>query len=226
MSRQIKFDHKREYDWLIIAQSYLQCALISARILSKRLNKFAIAEGSPLEYCLKEIYGNYSQEPVYLMFPILFNFKHGIEIYLKAIIGITNSKFPKNHNLLDLLEKAGVENKTIKNTIEKYAFGNLFLLDNKKCDIENQFERYPQGSPYDKLELFQTIDGKGKTITLPEGISLDGYLNLIKENSVETISIISQEKINELIKDIEFLYENIRQISLNLNKNSNISFLA
>ena len=100
--KKLKFNKKREYDWLIISQSYFQCALISARILRKELNEFAAEEGSPEEYCLKEIYGDYSQDPAYLIFPTLFNLKHGIEIYLKAIIGMANSEFPKSHDLLKI----------------------------------------------------------------------------------------------------------------------------
>lgn len=225
MSKQapIKFDNRREYEWLVIAQSYFQAALINARILSKRLNKFAITEGSPLDYCLKEIYGKYPQEPAYLIFPILFNFKHGIEIYLKAIIGITNYQFPQNHNLPDLLKKTGINDKKTKCTIEKYAFAKLFLPNNKGCDTKNQFERYPQGSPYDMLELFSAINDKGKALNIPKNISIDDYLIWQDENNAEIVPVVSQEKIKELIDDIEFLYKNIRKISLNLDKKSNIS---
>lgn len=216
MPASIKFNHKRGYEWLLIAQSYFQCALISARILNKRLSKFALAEGSYLEYCLNEIYGNYPQEPAYLIFPILFNFKHGIEIYLKSIIGTTNSEFPKNHNLLTLLEGANIEDEEIKHIIDKYALGHLFLPTNQAYDTENQFERYPQGSAYDSLELFPTINDKGEVISIPQNISIDDYLSFIKKNNAETIAIVNQEKIRELISDIEFLYKSIRQIARNL----------
>ncbi len=220
----MRFDYEREYDWLIISQSYFQCALMGARILNKRLNKFAITEGSPSEYCLKEIYGDYRQEPAFLIFPILFNFKHGIEIYLKSIIGIVNSEFPKNHDLLNLLDRASIKDEKIKNVIRKYAFGYLLLPMNKKCDTENQFERYPQGSPYDSLELFTTINNRGEKMNIPEGTSIDYYFDFIKENNAQTVSIINQEKINELIADITFLYKSLRGISLNI-KDDNISFL-
>ncbi len=103
-----KFNRARRYDWFIIPQSYFQCALIGARILNKKISTFAISEDSHLDYCLKEIYGNYPQSPEYLIFPILFNFKHGIEIYLKCIIGMKESEFSKNHNLLDLFKKAKI----------------------------------------------------------------------------------------------------------------------
>lgn len=207
-----KFDNTRRYDWFMVPQSYFQCALIGARILNKKISTFAISEGSPLDYCLKEIYGDYSQSPEYLIFPILFNFKHGIEIYLKCIIGMEKSEFFKNHNLLNLFEKAKIENEEIKSIIEKYTFSRLLLPNNEKPDTENQFERYPQGSPYDDLELFATI--------------LDPTLgssqkNLIPQNYEEiiSVSVVSQEKINELIKDIEFMRNNLRKIAISVSQN-------
>ena len=150
------FNHKRKFDWQIISQSYFQCALISARILKKKLIPFLIAEGSPNEWCLKEIYGEYPQPPKYLIFPILFNFKHGIEIYLKCIIGIKDSKFSRDHDLLFFLEEAKITDEKVKNIIKKYALSKFLLPNNKKNDINNEFERYPQGTPYDIIKSFST----------------------------------------------------------------------
>lgn len=213
-NKQIVFDYKREYDWLIIAQSYFQCALMSARVLKKKLSNFFVAKGSPLEHCLKEIYGDDPEQPAYLIFPILFNLKHGTEIYLKAIIGIQNSKFPKGHDLTTLLKAKEVNLKKKEICIiKKYAFSQLLLLKNQKADIENQFERYPQGSPYDSLELFPLINDKGKTITPPQGISFHEYFTLAKKNKAEVIPLINQEKIDELIRDAEFLLRRLREAS-------------
>jgi len=196
-----KFNHARRYEWFIIPQSYFQCALMGARILNKKISAFAISEGSPLDYCLKEIYGDYLQSPEYLIFPILFNFKHGIEIYLKCIIGVKESEFFKKHDLLNLFKEAKINNKQIKNIINKYAFSRLFLPDNKKNDKENQFERYPQGNPYDSLKLFQTKS------------SSKNYKEIL------FVSVVSKEKIDELIKDIEFMRDNLRKYSLVVSQN-------
>jgi len=180
--KEIEFDNNRKYEWWIISQSYFQSALINARVLYKKLSEYGFDKN------LEKIYGNYSQSCEYLFFPILFNFKHGIEIYLKSIIGISNSKFPKNHNLTDLLDKAEIKNEKIKCIIEKYAYSRLFLDNNKKCDTENQFERYPQGFLYDNVELFSVVN--------------------------ERKNIVDQEKVDELIKDIEFICKNLRKISI------------
>jgi hypothetical protein len=183
------FVKERTYEWLVISKSYFQCALMNARILREQLSNFAITEDSPLDFFLKKIYGNYPQSCEYLIFPIIFNFKHGIEIYLKSIVGIRNSKFYKNHDLFNLLKDADIKDEKIKYVIKKYARSHLFLPCNKKNDIQNEFERYPQGSPYDDLSLFPPINKFGKI-----------------EDALEIKSIVTQEKIDELIEDIEFLY--------------------
>jgi hypothetical protein len=218
---EIQFDKKREYEWLVISQSYFQCALMNARILKEKLSNYAISVDSQSDFCLKKIYGDYLQSCEYLVFPIIFNFKHGIEIYLKAIAGIQNNKFTKNHDLLDLLEKAKIENEKIKCIVNKYGFGHLFLPLNKEFDKENQFERYPQGNPYDKLDLFSAVDGKTKkTKEQPQIKSLEGYIEWMDENNIKIVAIITQAKIIELINDIEFMSKNIRNISLSILKQS------
>lgn len=209
------FNKKREYEWLIISESYFQSALINARILNKKLqsHKFGISQGSRFEYCLKEIYGDYQQSCEYLIFPILFNFKHGIEIYLKSMIGIKNSEFSFGHDLLYFLEVVDIKDEKIKNIIEKYAYSLLLLPNNKIHDTKNQFERYPQGSPYDNLCLFPAINEHGQNISEPENIGFEGYTKWMKKNNLKIKSIITQEKINELIEDIEFLILGLRKLS-------------
>lgn len=210
----VSFDKKREYEWLVIPQSYLQCALMNARILREKLSNFAIHEDSPLDFCFKKIYGDYPQEQAYLIFPIVFNFKHGIETYLKSIIGIEKSEYNKNHDLLELLKTAGIEDEKIKCIIRKYAFSHLLLPHNKNCDIKNEFERYPQGSPYDVLWLFPTINNNGQIVDEPGNMGFEDYMKWIEENNLEIKSIITQEKIDELIEDIEFLMLGLRRKSI------------
>lgn len=44
------FFKKREYEWLVISQSYFQCALMNARVLREELSNFAITVDSPLDF--------------------------------------------------------------------------------------------------------------------------------------------------------------------------------
>jgi hypothetical protein len=123
---QILYKNKRTYEWLIIAQSYFQVALIGARILQEKINGYTETKN------LKKIWGNYSQSPRYLFFPLVFNFKHGIEIYLKSIIGMSNKEFPKSHDLMYLFSKASITDESIRGVVEKYAYSRLLLPSNKK----------------------------------------------------------------------------------------------
>lgn len=183
--KKIDFDKKRIYEWLIISESYFECALMNARILKEKLENTA-PEGSKLYYCLETICGDASQGGEYLIFPIIFNFRHGMELYLKAIDGITNSQFIKKHNLKFLFKEIKVDDEKIGDIIEKYTYCHLLLPRNDIPDKENVFERYPQDTPYD--EFF---------------------------NNDEIIEKITKDKIDELIKDIEFTYAEIRKISIN-----------
>lgn len=211
----IEFNKKRKYEWLIIAQSYFQNALITARILNEKLSEFFIS--SHISSHIKGIYGDYMQSPEYLIYPILFNFKHGIEIYLKALIGMQNYKFPKNHNLISLMKEAKIKDKKTKIIIKKYAFANLFLPRNKKKDKKNEFERYPQGTPYDKSPFIYHINKTtGKTLKPPKYKKFNNYLKWIDRNDIDIRNTITQKKINELIQDIEYVKKSLRNISFKL----------
>jgi len=60
------------------------------------------------------------------------------------------------------------------------------------------------------LELYPTINKKGEKINIPTGIGLDGFSDFIKDNSAETTSVIDQNKICELVNDIEFFHKEIK----------------
>ena len=77
--KEIPFDKKREYEWLVISQSYFQCALMNARVLKEELSNFAISVNSPLDFCLKKIYGDYPQNCEYLVFPIILLIQNRME---------------------------------------------------------------------------------------------------------------------------------------------------
>lgn len=214
MKQYISFDRAREYEWLIIAQSYLQCALITARIIKNKKGKFATDEKSKREIFLKEIYGDYPQDAGYLIFPTIFNFKHGIELYLKTIIGVTNSEFPKNHDLQDLTESANIHDSGINEIVKKYSLSKLLLVDNTVIDKDNKFERYPQGSPYDSSKMYPIVDSTGKTVSEPKFSSFDEFSTWLLQNGYIIQDKIDTNKINELITDITMLHAGIRAITM------------
>lgn len=127
-----------------------------------------------------------------------------------------NSQFSKHHNLLDLFNESGIKDEKIKNVVQKYAFSHLFLASEKKCDTDNQFERYPQGFSYDKLEMLSVRNSKGKEMTIPANMNFYEFLDWMGKNNAKIASVVTQEKITELIEDIEFFSKRIRRIALNL----------
>jgi len=199
----IPFDTNRTYEWLIISQSYLQCSLITARMLKLELSthEYGVAEGSPLQWCLKEIYGRYGQDCNYLIFPILFNFKHGVELYLKTISGMDTSQFDKKHNLISLLTTTGIKNVDCKRIIEKYHRCNFLMPNNNRGDESNTFERYAaQDTPYNNFEFYDP-----------------SYTN---DKRLKFLPKLKTKKIIELIEDIEKLTDIIREESLERLRNA------
>ena len=148
------------------ADMYLATAVILSKIMLKSYK-------SPKELnCLNndqqiDRYCEFtSANPDYeMLMPIIFNFKHGIELYLKALIMIINpnQEYPVTHDLIFLLNRLIAEiiklnsqedvqkdvldllDGKMRNTIGKYYFG-LYAFSRYKAnpDIYNEAERYPE----------------------------------------------------------------------------------
>ncbi len=195
-----KSDKEKHYNWLMGADMYLATSVILCdEILKsyrfpKKLN------------CLNNIQkidkkcGFTSANPDYeILMPIIFNLKHGIELYLKALIMQINLKqeYPQSHDLLFLLNNLIIEIKKIKpkaedvlNTldkkmrpkIEKYYFG-LYAFSQYKInpDSNNEAERYPEYRNYNCYKVEKLYE------------------------------IVSIELLNEIRKDIVAIQEDFRE---------------
>lgn len=114
-----------------------------------------------------------------MLMPVIFNLKHGVELYLKALIMQVNLKqeYLLSHDLLFLLNNLIIEikkvkpkeknvldilDKRIRIKIEKYYFG-LYAFSQYKVnpDINNEAERYPEYQNYNcyKIEKLYKIVG-------------------------------------------------------------------
>jgi hypothetical protein len=111
-----------------------------------------------LELCIKDNDDKIGDE---LIFPILTNLNHGIELYFKALIWTLNSiqsnesNFPKTHNLYDLMIKSlkSIEAVDGKEAVEDFTSTSNTLLDyikeiNETIKTDNKsdnldFSRYP-----------------------------------------------------------------------------------
>lgn len=139
------------YEWAVFGDAYLGAAFY----LSQRAH-------SGQDF-FKEIEFTSYHPNDHLIWPIIFNFKHGIELYLKCLSGLTSRNFLYNHDPQDLFQKLkknirGTKEqkkkkieviKRLKNDVwsivEKYYLGK-YICNNRtfKFDIKNEAERYPQ----------------------------------------------------------------------------------
>jgi len=191
-------------------------------VLKRKISQYSFNEDSPAGVVLKEIYGEYKQVPAYLVFPIIYNFKHGIELYLKVIMGFKNSEFLKKHNIIKLSQNANIKDKKLRDIVNKYGCSKLFLPNNKEQDKDNVFERYPQGSPYDDLKMYGTNEIFNDDVKILKTINkLDSdEQQTIKHNQYKAMNFAESSKIEELINDISYVYGVLRQESIDMLKAS------
>src|SRR5680860_220525 len=158
-----KSDKTKHYHWLMGADMFLASSVILC-------DQMLMSYVSPKKMnCLNNIQqidkrcGFTSANPDYeMLMPVIFNLKHGIELYLKALImqiGL-EQEYPQSHDLLSLLnsliEKIGkkqfvesdcktILDEKLRNIIEKYYFGTYaFSVDQSHPDTNNEAERYPE----------------------------------------------------------------------------------
>ena len=119
-----------------------------------------------------------SRNPDYeMLLPAVFNFKHGIELYLKSLILVAKNSQTyefenKSHNLKCLVDKLSSllkDNELIKKLgeleriVDKYYYGTYAFVnefDRSKPDINNEAERYPEyknNSCYQIKSLYEKV---------------------------------------------------------------------
>jgi len=197
-----EFDKQKGFDWLVWPQAYFDAAIIGCDWLIET-SRHEI-HGRPKN---SEIYQSI-QPSQYLVLPIIYNFKHGIEIYLKGLLAVFQGEYDNNnHDLISLLNllisrirekgKSSAEKTKIlqaldgdvRKIIKRYYFG-LYLGGNRyqDCpDIKNQAERYPEtksGDSYDIPDSFscwvQTSVGKEKPLNEIDIESIKDDISKIK----------------------------------------------
>ena len=176
-----KSDSNKHYDWLMSADMYLASAIIL-------LNELSISYPSPMkcfgnDQRIGQLCGFTSCNPDYeILMPIIFNLKHGVELFLKALKMVLNIEddYLPGHDSIDLLndlirelefqkkDKAIIEvlNKDVRKIIEKYYYGIYAFSENKsKSDKNNEAERYPE---YKNCNCYEISD---KDLITPDLIS-------------------------------------------------------
>jgi hypothetical protein len=185
-----------KYDWLFFSQSYLNIARLACEeLIEKKHGKLGLR--SRWEYHLEE-----------LIVPILYNVKHGIEIFIKTISIIIDGKHDEGHNIKELFEKLKEKIKVLKSqsSQEKGFIITQEMIENfpKNLDkiegIVNEF--YSVEMLIKKLENnFEVYDKKNDIFRYP-----DNKAN-IKIEWCAVLSKFQKKEILELRDKIENLYQ-------------------
>lgn len=162
MAKKLKLlisDKNKHYNWHMGADMYLATSVI---LCDEMLKSYISPTLVNNEQKIDKRSGFTSANPDYeMLLPVVFNMKHGIELYLKALIMQINSnlEYPQSHDLILLLDSFVLEvtnkkldnsivlilDKNLRGIIEKYYFGlYAFTNDRAHPDICNEAERYPE----------------------------------------------------------------------------------
>lgn len=163
-----------KYDWMVMPDSYFATALLCCEELVGSDNSLDIGARKIIDSsAFKEFrshHGNYE-----LIRPLVFNFKQGIELYIKGLAGLFVGEYEFCHDLREIFEQ-GIKlskNKSAKQynyfnnlhkdtwpIIEKYYYG-IYIpthTDYGNPDKMNISERYPRnGAGYDLGNYFSWV---------------------------------------------------------------------
>jgi len=201
-----KIDPDKHYKWLIWPQMYFLIVQKLCDYLIKKIDdeEYLQIEEKEMDYYERLEYPN-------MIVPIIYNLKHGIELYLKGVGAILDQEYNQIHDI-DLILKVfnkkikdallekdlkvefgKIINSELKPIIKKYYYGKYISNIDYKLDKMNFSERYPQNDGY----------------KIPDSILVD-YLKQ-KEDSNEKIFYINKNDILEIKKDTEKIHRIIRK---------------
>ncbi len=148
------------YDWMVMPDSYFATAILCCDVLLHSQHNLDIGARKILDStAFKEFR---SHHPNYqLIRPLIFNFKQGIELYIKGLAGMFVGEYEFCHDLREIFEQ-GIQTSAKKSVkqynffnnlhketwpiIEKYYYG-LYIpthTDYGHPDKMNISERYPR----------------------------------------------------------------------------------
>jgi len=163
-------DPNKDYHWLVTPDAYLATALI----LCQKIPYWGLSENITGGGDVFSGLNFRSHHPNYeFIFPIVFNLKHGVELYLKALGCVNHGTYLRMHDLKELfdfvIDQADSRVKPILqklkdeiwDTIKKYYFGTYIpkITTEDKPDVRNDAERYPEGSAYDIPGPYEWVTG-------------------------------------------------------------------
>lgn len=140
-----KANPDEHYDWIVSPDSFLAIALLGCNSYPGIFKELGFRSHHP---------------DTEFIYPIIFNFKQGIELYIKGL-GIIDyhEEYEGKHDIKFLIEKniekaKGTKsektwnqlNRDIWPVVKKYYFGTYIPpnIDENHPDIQNEAERYPE----------------------------------------------------------------------------------
>jgi len=155
----------KQYDWMVLPEIYFAFSrLCCEKILKSKNIEFSSSILKELNF--KSPHANYE-----LIFPIVHNFKHGIELYLKGLGNYKFGIYRQSHDLKGLFEFIIEKDKFFFKElfvltwpiIKKYYYGTYIpsVKNEEFPDKQNEAERYPECKcAYKILEPYKWVNKK------------------------------------------------------------------
>jgi len=165
------------YDWAVMPDTYFAASFLCCDALLNSSFNLDIGARKIIGNSTFKKYGFRSSHPDYqLIYPLIFNFKQGIELYLKGLSGMSVGEVLMIHDIREVFETIIQQTKALSTTnkydffvklhketwpiIEKYYYG-LYIPNHKDYghpDKMNISERYPRcGEGYDLGDIFSWV---------------------------------------------------------------------
>ncbi len=151
-----KSNKGKHYNWVVTPDTYLATALL----LCKKIPRSLPYDNVVCESVICSELAFESSHPDYeFIYSIVYNFKHGIELYLKGLGCCSHEEYSVIHDLRELFDNLIGNARTKKNqllfqglkedtwpTIKKYYFGTYIphIETEGRPDTLNEAERYPE----------------------------------------------------------------------------------
>lgn len=207
------------YDWVHFSHNYLQLAHLGCQeILNKKYLKISFGSSFKLKYQAHDLF-----------IAIIFNVKHGIEVFTKTLKVVLSNKLNKNdltHNISELFE-------LLKKEIEKHKIVNVIIkkheINQSDTNLKIAYDNILKISDFlDELEkiiykyhhceiLLKRLNNGFRNKFIIEDVSNTAFKypeNNLKINVHydEVLEAITEDDILEILADIEILLKNFNDI--------------
>lgn len=117
MSKINQSNPKKHYEWCVMPQVYIATSLKIHKAIEIEKNLY----DSPISYNICDEVDISGHADYHFIYPVVYNFKHGIELWLKGIGNINHVEYLYSHDLFKLFNftKNKLEN-NYNNLIDKY----------------------------------------------------------------------------------------------------------